>query len=109
MKTTSEVYHIPMLSLRDHAYKVTLRRHREAKSVLTTEEEQLIVDWICELQRLGYPITLTGLRLKVADIYQTRENSFTAGILGRGWLRWWKRHHPKLSLRVSQGLEISRA
>ena len=71
-----------MLSLCDHAYGVTLRWHRGAKLVLTVEEEQLIVDWICKLQRLGHPITLTGLRLEIADICQRCENSFTAKIPG---------------------------
>ena len=34
---------------------------------------------------------------------------FKDGIPGDGWLRWFKNRHPKLTLRVSQALEASRA
>jgi hypothetical protein len=30
-----------------------------------------------------------------------RDVPFTNGIPGPGWLRWFKKHHPELSLRMS--------
>jgi hypothetical protein len=59
VKTTSEVYH-------NHAYGVIMGRHRGAKRVLMTKEEQLIANTISELQRLWHPISLNGRSLTYA-------------------------------------------
>jgi hypothetical protein len=34
---------------------------------------------------------------------------FTNGILGPGWLQWFRRRHLELSLRLAQGLDAKRA
>ena len=57
----------------------------------------------------GHPLTTEQVRLKVALITQERPTSFIDGIPGRGWLRWFKKCHPSLTIRQSQGLEFSRA
>jgi hypothetical protein len=61
------------------------------------------------MQNLGWPMTIGMVRLKVAEICQDRPNPFTHGILGQGWLCWFKKRHPELILRSSQGLEVNRA
>ena len=109
IQTAADLYKIPASSLRDHLFGVTIGRKRGGKCVLTGEEEQLVVNWIVRLQELGHPITTAALRMKVAEICEDRETPFTGGIPGRGWLRWWRRRHPELTLRVAQGLETSRA
>jgi hypothetical protein len=86
-----------------------MSRKRGKEGTLTTAEEQLIVQWICKRQDLGWPITNLDLRLKVCEITQTRATPFKDGIPGPGWLRWWKRRHPQLTLRVPQGLETAHA
>ena len=40
---------------------------------------------------------------------QGSETSFTNGILGPSWLRWFKRRHLELSLRLAQDLDAKRA
>ena len=107
LSTANHMYGIPATSLHDHAYGVTRGWKRGSKCVMSPKEEQEIVHWIMELQRLGHPISFTALRMKVADICETWDNPFTDGIPGRGWLRWWKKRHPKLSLRVAQGLDMN--
>ena len=34
---------------------------------------------------------------------------FRDGILAEGWLKWFKKRHPNLTLRQSEGLEFARA
>lgn len=109
IQTASDLYRIPTSSLRDHLYGITQGRKRGGKCVLTPQEEQLVVEWICRLQEFGHPVNMAALRMKVAEICQGRETPFIDGIPGRGWLRWWRRRHPELALRVAQGLETSRA
>ena len=68
IRSASELYQIPASSLRDHLYGITIGRKRGAKSVLSSEEEEQVVQWIFRLQQLGHPITLSTLRMKVAEI-----------------------------------------
>jgi hypothetical protein len=38
-----------------------------------------------------------------------RQTPFKEGIPGAGWLRWFWKRHPEISLRTSQGLDLGRA
>jgi hypothetical protein len=76
---------------------------------LSAREEAELVEYILKMQDLGWPMTTGLLRLKVAQICQDRPHPFTHGIPGQGWLRWFRRRHPELTLRSSQGLEVNRA
>ena len=68
LSTVSHIYGTPATSLCDHAYGVSRGQKKGGKRVLLPEEEQEIVHWIMELQCLGHSISLTALRMKVADI-----------------------------------------
>jgi hypothetical protein len=103
IKRAATKFGIPRSSLEDWLYGRTRSRRRGKEGTLTAEEERLIMDWICRHRDLGWPLTNLDLRLKVCEITQTKPTLFKNGIPGTGWLRWWKRRHPKLSLRVPQG------
>jgi len=45
----------------------------------------------------------------VAKITQERVTPFENMILGRGWLRWFRRCNPNLFLRVAQGFKVGYA
>jgi hypothetical protein len=45
----------------------------------------------------------------VAKLTQTRATPFKNGILGTSWWHWFKRRHPKISIRLVEGLNISKA
>jgi hypothetical protein len=53
-------------------------------------------------------LTLLQLCLLVARIIQTRYTPYRDGIPGRGWMKWFRRRHPDLTLRMPQGLEYAR-
>jgi hypothetical protein len=102
-------YGIPRSSLENWLYGRSRSCRRGKQGTLTAEEETLIVNWICKRQDMGWPLTNLDLRLKICEITQTRSTPFKNGIPGVGWLRWWKRRHPELTLRVPQGLDTTRA
>jgi hypothetical protein len=77
--------------------------------VLTNAEESSLEQYLLQMQELGYPLTIGQLRLKVAEMVETRDNPFRNGIPGAVWLRWFRHCHPNLSLRSTQGLEVNRA
>jgi hypothetical protein len=77
--------------------------------VLSEAEETSLKQYLLQMQDLRYPLMIGQLRLKVAQMVETRENPFYNGIPGAGWLRWFRRRHPNLVLRSTQGLEVNRA
>jgi hypothetical protein len=85
---------IPRSTLRSHITGMTKVRKRGQAPVLTAEEEQQLVDYIIQMQELGFPLSFSQLKLKVALITQKRATPFVHGIPGAGWLRWFRRHHP---------------
>jgi hypothetical protein len=77
--------------------------------VLSPEEEQQLVDCLLLMVDRGYGLSPTTLRMKVSEITMSRDTPFREGIPGGGWMKGWRRRHPKLTLRVSQALETARA
>jgi hypothetical protein len=109
IRTAARVHQIPASSLRDHLYGTTTKRKRGRQGVLSQAEETSLEQYLLQMQDLGYPLTIGQLRLKVAQMVETRENPFRNGIPGAGWFRWFRRRHPNLALRSTQGLEVNRA
>ena len=109
LHAAATTFEIPKSSLRSHIVGKVLSRKRGAATVLSPAEEQQLVDYILAMQDLGFPVSISQLKLKVAFITQGRDTPFTNGIPGPSWLRWFRRRHPNLSLRLAQGLDNNRA
>jgi hypothetical protein len=109
MAEVSKHYKIPRTSLRDHANGKTKCRKYGAKGVLTKEEEKYLCQYLEEMVRWGHALTPTQLRVKVAQLTQTRPTPFTNGMPGISWLKWFRKRHPEFTLRQPQGLEMKRA
>ena len=104
-----EAFNIPRSILRDH-YNGRIKSGKMGpKCVLTKEEEEKLVAYVVEMARLAHPLTPTNLKLKVAEICQTRHTSFKDGIPRRSWLYWFQKRHPQLVLRQAQDFELNRA
>jgi hypothetical protein len=52
---------VPITSLKDHLYGMTLNRCRGKSKVLKNVKEATLVDYIKNMQRIGHPIALTQL------------------------------------------------
>ena len=109
MRRAAIMYNIPYTSFREWCYGVRMSRKKGPPSVLSPAEEEELVTYLMEMCDRGYGLTPTALRMKVYEITQSRWTPFRNGIPGNGWMRWWKRRHPELTLRVSQALEGARA
>jgi hypothetical protein len=57
----------------------------------------------------AHPLNMTQLIMKAAQLTQHRETPFRDGIPGRGWLKWFRKRHPELVLRLAQGLDTNMA
>jgi len=80
-------------------------------TVLSTEEEAIIVRWMLHLSQRGFPVTKTQLFYNVAHLIKQfgRETPFTNGQPGRHWYEAFLHRHPEISTRVAQNLPKSRA
>ena len=76
--------------------------------MLTQSEEKALEEYILKMQEYAYPLSMDQLRLKVAEMVQERVTPFRDGIPGNGWIKWFRKRHPNLTLRNSEGLEFSR-
>jgi len=72
-------------------------------------EEKKVVDYIMGMANYGHPININMLKVKVAEATQLRMTPFREGIPGQGWLRWFRKRHPEITLRMAQGLDVGRA
>ena len=101
-------YRIPKSSLRDHIVGRTRGRKMRPKTILSQEEEEKLCEYIDLMVHWGHPMTPTQLKNKVAEITQARVTPFKNGIPSDSWLKWFRRRHPHLVLRVPQGLNQKR-
>jgi hypothetical protein len=109
MRKAANAFKIPYSSFREWCHGIRRTRKKGPPTVLSTEEEEELVKYLIEMCDRGYGLSPTALRMKVYEITQSRWTPFRNGIPGNGWMRWWKRRHPDLTLRVSQALESARA
>ena len=79
------------------------------KTILTMAEEEELVNYIYLMLHWDHPMTPTQLKNKVGEITQDTITPFKDGILGQSWMRWFRVRHPKLVLRMPQGLDHKRA
>lgn len=109
LKAVARDYSIPASSLRDHIYGKTLKRKKGRQGVLSVEEDEQLVKYLFDMQERAHPLSITDVRMKVAELTQDRWTPFKNGVPGAGWLRWFRRRHPELTLRAPQCLEEGRA
>jgi len=65
---------------------------------LTNDEERELVDYILKMQNLGFPLSIRQLREKVGILIQTRITPFKDGVPRQGWIKYFKKRHPKLAM-----------
>jgi hypothetical protein len=64
---------------------------------------------MAQMHDYGHLLSMQQLHLKVVTITQERMTPFRDGILRSSWVRWFKKRHPDLTLKFSQGLDFARA
>jgi hypothetical protein len=60
------------------------------------------------MQDVGLLISLQQLKMKVAELTQTKPTHFQ-GVSGTSWWYWFKHKHLKFNICQAKGLDINRA
>lgn len=110
--STAKKYKIPRTTLNGKIsgqYPVSIRKGPE--TVLTSEEECHLENWLLHIADAGFPATKTQLLDSVQHLVQTlnRKTPFVDGRPGRHWYEAFLKRHPQIAMRVSQNLTKARS
>ncbi|KAE8749581.1 hypothetical protein FOCC_FOCC003569 [Frankliniella occidentalis] len=75
-------------------------------SYLSVDEETVLVNWLIDCMKAGFPRSSLDLRLSVKEFLDDnpRENPFTDNHPGRGWLKAFFKRHPQLTQRKPEAV-----
>lgn len=94
--TAAKAVNIPASSVRDHLFGKRKGRKRGRERILNDEEENDLKTFLQRMQNSGHPLTPAQLKMKVAQLTQTRPTPFVDGIPGKSWMKRFRRRHPDL-------------
>lgn len=109
-KLTSKTFNVPRGTIQSR-----LRKPRKnlpgPNPILSVEEETLLVNWIIECCRKGFPKRKSDLQLSVANFLKKagRDNPFKDDIPGKKWYDLFMRRHPELSERTAEAVTSASA
>ncbi len=90
LRMVSWYWNIPLTSPLDHLTSKTMLKKHGPPGVLSANEEATIVEWVFGMQECSLSISLHQLKLKVAELTQTRATLFKNGIPKTSWWHWFK-------------------
>lgn len=95
-----------------------LQRHKDpdfnlagAPTVLNTQEERDIVEWLLEVSRRGFPLSPSELKDSVKTMLDLRgrTTTFIENRPGRTWFKRFLQRNESLRIRLAENLDKSRA
>ncbi|XP_053402897.1 uncharacterized protein LOC123562153 [Mercenaria mercenaria] len=110
LRAASKHYGIPTSTLHDKVHGKT-PMSRPSKTILTTAEEQRLVDWVLHMARIGYGRTRQEVLDTVKRIIDAdeRPNPFKDNRPGKDWWYGFVKRHPEMTERLPQDLGKERA
>lgn len=107
----SKTFSIPRTTLMyKHTGKLPVDCRMGPSTILTTNEESLLEQWIMSLAKVHHPVNKEQLLDSVQHIIEEnkRPNPFVNSRPGRKWYEAFLKRHPMLSERVAQNLTPAR-
>lgn len=109
----SKMYQVPRTTLRHkiQGEAPVTTGHVGRESVLGSRVEAILVDWLLETSRMGFPTTKDVLLNSVKQFVVTQhlETPFTNNTPGRKWFENFMKRHPVLSMKKAEYLNKTRA
>ncbi|CAB0015846.1 unnamed protein product [Nesidiocoris tenuis] len=81
-------------------------------SILSSDEEEVLVQWICEMSKARFPVTSEQLKDSVQHLLKKelrRKSPFKDDRPGKKWLQCFMKRHPSIRERVAENLTVSRS
>ena len=110
-RQAQSMYGIPRSTLYDHKTGKVSTSKRGPATVLTSAEEDMLVQWSLHMADIGYGRTREQLCLTVKKILDKdgRPNPFRDNYPGKDWWYTFLRRHPELSVRLPESIQMARA
>ncbi|XP_074038692.1 uncharacterized protein [Leptinotarsa decemlineata] len=89
----------------------SLTRRMGPSTILTEDEEELLVRWLLASAKKGFPINKTALCETVKDIMKDDEriHKFRDGMPGKKWFSAFMKRHPEVCQRHAESINGARA
>ncbi|KAG5893479.1 hypothetical protein JTB14_031257 [Gonioctena quinquepunctata] len=102
-------YKIPRATLQFRLSEKFTKSSHGPLPILTTHEEAILVEWIKDCQRKGFPRRREDIQISVKQFLDDspRENPFKNNLPGDGWYKALMKRHPDLTTRKSEGVSAA--
>lgn len=106
MLKASKFYNVPRSTLRFRCSSKFKKCHPGPDTVLSSSDEDTLVNWLKECVRKGFPRSKNDLRLAVKEYLDENpcDNPFTNNMPGKGWYYSFLKRHPQVVLRTPEAL-----
>jgi hypothetical protein len=85
LRKASRHWNTPLTSLSNHLYGNTRSKKLGPTCVLIIEEDRVMVGWVLSLHEVELSINIQQLKMKVAELTQTRPTPFRGRLLETSW------------------------
>lgn len=109
-KLASKTYNVPRGTIQSRLRK-PCKNLPGPDPILSNEEEGVLVQWVVDCCRKGFPKRKSDLQLSVASFLKKtgRDNPFKDDIPGKKWYDLFMRRHPELSERTAEAVTSASA
>lgn len=110
VKTAADNFKVPRTTLL-YKFKGTNPESRKMgpATIFSSEEEDLLVKWVLQMAKSGFPISKENFLSSVSKLAKELNKTFKNEIPGRKWYERFLQRHPEISLRSPQNLTMSRS
>lgn len=112
VRAASRKYNVPFSTLwSKYNGKYPVEARPSPATILTTEEEQLLVQWILHLSATGFCVDKEQLLNSVQKLVRDgkKETLFTDDRPSKHWYNAFLNRHPEICLRMGQNITVRRA
>lgn len=105
-KAAAKKYGVPRATIQFRLSTKFVKSSCGPSTVLTTEEESLLEDWITKCARKGFPRRKDDILQSVKEFIDTsgKITPFTDNVPGKSWYKGFLSRHPNISLRESEAV-----
>ncbi|KAI4458134.1 helix-turn-helix psq domain [Holotrichia oblita] len=111
VREVSRKYNIPRATLQFRKSDKFVKPGFGPCPILSTEEEDILVKWIAESSKKGFPRRQEDIQASVKEFLDKvpRKNPFPDNCPLEGWYKAFLRRHPKLTIRTAEGVTSASA
>lgn len=104
-------YKIPRATIQFRLSEKFTKTSHGPSPILTAHEEDILIKWIKDCQRKGFPRRKEDIQISVKQFLDDtpRENPFKDNLPGDGWYKAFMKRHPDMAIRKSEGISTASA